>query len=472
VGHLFELHADTAAAPSILQQPVNNVATTNEDIAFGVVANGTPPLTFQWLFNGAALTGATNSSLLMTNLAVTQSGNYSVTVANSVGSVTSSNATLVVETNIVHRLGTGRILQNGNTAAVPISFRSNGRETSVSFSLSYDANVFSNPIFTPGDTTAQTTVDSSQPGVIGVTTVLGGGRSFPSGYQWLGLVRFDVAAGKDPLAGGLSFASSPVPVTAVNLSGQSLIVLAAVLPQYALRTPAPVLNPQSGLFEHRMLVSNPGAVTMTNIDVYVLSLGFDSVSNAITFFNGGGLITNWPYADPLVDVGCNCNCGLFTNTPTCTLDEYLACGNGSCALDFSTTNMNFRFGQMMNLAPGESRLMTIEFYVSDHFTVPASQYSIFLADPITLLTPANVVPFAIDSSRYLSNSFLVEFSTKPGHSYWIQYADSPTGLPAGPVVFPFITGTGSRVQWIDNGPPKTASPPTNGFRFYRVLSSQ
>src|SRR4051812_30306348 len=76
-GHLFQLHADTVAVPSILQQPVNSVATTNEDMAFGVVANGTPPLTFQWLFNGAALTGATNSSLLMTNLALTQSGNYS-----------------------------------------------------------------------------------------------------------------------------------------------------------------------------------------------------------------------------------------------------------------------------------------------------------------------------------------------------------------------------------------------------------
>jgi hypothetical protein len=56
--------------------------------------------------------------------------------------------------------------------------------------------------------------------------------------------------------------------------------------------------------------------------------------------------------------------------------------------------------------------------------------------------------------------------------YFIQYADTPADLMDSATVqtaFPSVTGTGSRVQWIDNGPPKTASPPTNGSRFYRVL---
>ena len=32
-----------------------------------------------------------------------------------------------------------------------------------------------------------------------------------------------------------------------------------------------------------------------------------------------------------------------------------------------------------------------------------------------------------------------------------------------------IIGTGYDVQWIDNGPPKTEAPPTQGSRFYRML---
>jgi len=36
-------------------------------------------------------------------------------------------------------------------------------------------------------------------------------------------------------------------------------------------------------------------------------------------------------------------------------------------------------------------------------------------------------------------------------------------------VFPPLYGTGGHLQWIDNGPPKTVSPPVNDARFYRVM---
>jgi len=38
---------------------------------------------------------------------------------------------------------------------------------------------------------------------------------------------------------------------------------------------------------------------------------------------------------------------------------------------------------------------------------------------------------------------------------------------------PAVTGTGTRQQWIDNGPPKTDSlPPASAMRFYRLLLVQ
>src|SRR5207249_883813 len=63
---------------------------------FSVLASGTPPLTYQWQFNGTNLPGATAKSLGLTNVQFSQAGNYSVAVSNSLGTAASSNAALTV----------------------------------------------------------------------------------------------------------------------------------------------------------------------------------------------------------------------------------------------------------------------------------------------------------------------------------------------------------------------------------------
>ena len=65
------------------------------------------------------------------------------------------------------------------------------------------------------------------------------------------------------------------------------------------------------------------------------------------------------------------------------------------------------------------------------------------------------------------SSFLLEFSTVTGRVYYVQYRSNlvqwKTALPA-------IEGTGTRVQWIDNGLPKTESAPAStSRRFYRLI---
>ena len=64
-------------------------------------------------------------------------------------------------------------------------------------------------------------------------------------------------------------------------------------------------------------------------------------------------------------------------------------------------------------------------------------------------------------------TFLLEFATMPGRFYYVQYTADfrqwHTSQPA-------ITSNASRVQWIDNGQPKTLSAPsTEAQRFYRVI---
>ncbi|HLP78353.1 MAG TPA: hypothetical protein VK327_15720, partial [Candidatus Paceibacterota bacterium] len=82
--------------PYVIRQPWNLVAWSGTDIQFDAAALGQAPLAYQWQFNGTDLTGATNASLALTNLLVTQAGNYRCIISNSVGSVSTRLATLTV----------------------------------------------------------------------------------------------------------------------------------------------------------------------------------------------------------------------------------------------------------------------------------------------------------------------------------------------------------------------------------------
>ena len=61
-----------------------------------MTASGTGPLVYQWLFGGTNLPGATDLSLLLTNVQATQAGGYQVVITNIAGGVTSSLASLRV----------------------------------------------------------------------------------------------------------------------------------------------------------------------------------------------------------------------------------------------------------------------------------------------------------------------------------------------------------------------------------------
>ena len=84
-------------APSISNQPVAQTVNVGQTASFSVTASGTAPLTYQWKKNGTDISGATSSSY--TTPVTTSADNaavFTVVVSNSVGSVTSSSATLTV----------------------------------------------------------------------------------------------------------------------------------------------------------------------------------------------------------------------------------------------------------------------------------------------------------------------------------------------------------------------------------------
>ena len=88
----------TIAPPAITTQPNNQRVCSGGILTLSVVANYAT--SYQWNFNGAAIPGATASSYSVSSATSANNGNYSVTVTNALGSVTSTVASVVVGSSI------------------------------------------------------------------------------------------------------------------------------------------------------------------------------------------------------------------------------------------------------------------------------------------------------------------------------------------------------------------------------------
>jgi len=94
----FDFNNAAGTPPTITTQPTPVTVNVGGSASFSVTATGTAPLSYQWLFNGAVISGATNSSFSLTNVTAANGGTYSVTVTNAAGSVTSNAVALTVNT--------------------------------------------------------------------------------------------------------------------------------------------------------------------------------------------------------------------------------------------------------------------------------------------------------------------------------------------------------------------------------------
>ncbi|MGI8889626.1 MAG: hypothetical protein ACR2G0_02435 [Chthoniobacterales bacterium] len=90
--------------PSISKQSGNKKVTVGRTARFNVLAAGTAPLTFQWLKNAVAISGATSSVYITPPTTLADNGSqFSVVVTNVAGSVTSKSKTLTVTSTAAAR---------------------------------------------------------------------------------------------------------------------------------------------------------------------------------------------------------------------------------------------------------------------------------------------------------------------------------------------------------------------------------
>jgi hypothetical protein len=98
-GNEISVQTATAASPTILGSPPNQVVTLGGIGGFSITVASPLPVTYQWYLNGVAISGAMGDSLLFINITSANEGNYTVVVTNSSGSVTSDTFTLGIDFN-------------------------------------------------------------------------------------------------------------------------------------------------------------------------------------------------------------------------------------------------------------------------------------------------------------------------------------------------------------------------------------
>ncbi|MDB6015687.1 MAG: hypothetical protein JWR19_176 [Pedosphaera sp.] len=173
------------------------------------------------------------------------------------------------------------------------------------------------------------------------------------------------------------------------------------------------LNPQTGLFEQTVTLTNGSVNTVDAARLLIQVLPAD-----VQVYNASGSISGTPFVQ-----------------------------------------------NNLALAPGTAVNFLIEYYRSSRQTIPQPA---FVPQDGTALPAIGTGPvIQIDSNVQLtSGRFLLEFTATPGGHYAVQYSSNMTNWKT---ANPTITAPANRVQWYDDGPPKTDSQPTNGSRFYRIM---
>jgi uncharacterized repeat protein (TIGR01451 family) len=176
-----------------------------------------------------------------------------------------------------------------------------------------------------------------------------------------------------------------------------------------------VFDPQTGLFEQSVGFNNLSGSPVAAVRLAVMGLPAD-----VTLYNASGSTNGVPFVEYDLEIG-----------------------------------------------PGASTAFLLEYYRSNRLDFASTNFS---ASVVTAVTPAAPLGTTVQLDRepFVSNGYLViEFASVPGDTYVVQYSSD---MQTWSTAVPPIVAAGTRVQWIDAGPPKTdSSPGAPGQRFYRVV---
>lgn len=127
--HSWRARLQSSGPATIVLQPASQLSILNSNPYFVVTADGSEPLSFQWLKDGAPILGATNSMLRLNNVKLVNQGSYSVIVSNALGVVTSLPAILTVDPSIQIALYAGLTIEGEAGRLCQIEYSDDLRNT-------------------------------------------------------------------------------------------------------------------------------------------------------------------------------------------------------------------------------------------------------------------------------------------------------------------------------------------------------
>jgi hypothetical protein len=229
----------TLSPPKITSSPATQSVAAGATVMFSAAATGTAPISYQWLFDGANISGATDTALTVTNVLESNAGSYSLVATNPYGSATSLVATLSVAESTIQVVSTSAV--GSGTVVVSIDFTALGTESGVGFSLDFDPTVltYAGAVLGSGASGAAFLPNTNQAasGLLGVAIAFGSG-TFAAGTQDLLDVTFQVAAVTNATSTSLSFGNQP---TGEQVSDPLAQALPAVYLPGAVAIPVTVL---------------------------------------------------------------------------------------------------------------------------------------------------------------------------------------------------------------------------------------
>jgi uncharacterized repeat protein (TIGR01451 family) len=187
-------------------------------------------------------------------------------------------------------------------------------------------------------------------------------------------------------------------------------------------------NPQTGLYEETVTITNIGTTVVHALRLYVGGL-----RSGVTLYNATGTNNGVPYVeyDPPY------------STPLYPFPAY--------------TNDN-------------SVTFVLEFFVTDRRPFTNSLWAAAIVPPVTSATtgePVFISQVFLDSRVPDDVRFIIGFDSIPGQTYTIEYSSD---LFTWSTAVPSIVASANVTQWYDDGPPKTISKPMSvSRRFYRVI---
>jgi alpha-tubulin suppressor-like RCC1 family protein len=117
----------TPAAPAFVLQPLDKAVNAGTNTSLIAQARGSEPIVYQWRQNGVILSGATQTTLNLSNVTITSSGTYDVVATNVYGMATSGVAIVTVSQKPTLLSGlTNQIVDVGSTVILPVAASGSG----------------------------------------------------------------------------------------------------------------------------------------------------------------------------------------------------------------------------------------------------------------------------------------------------------------------------------------------------------